>query len=60
MTVRDAYAIIKNCTFENGYSEASGGVFNTLNNIYFEASDLVVHNATSYYNVFTIYMRYFY
>ncbi|ORX42544.1 hypothetical protein BCR36DRAFT_463248 [Piromyces finnis] len=50
MTVRDAYAIIKNCTFENGYSEVSGGVFNTLNNIYFEASDIEAYNITSYSN----------
>jgi len=48
MTVRDSYAIIKNCTYRNGYTQASGGVFNTLKNLYFEATDLVIYNTTAY------------
>jgi len=52
MTVRDSWAKISNCTFKDGYTTSQGGVFNTLDNIYFEASDLKVYNTTSYNGVF--------
>ncbi|OUM61505.1 hypothetical protein PIROE2DRAFT_12457, partial [Piromyces sp. E2] len=48
LTVRESYSKINNCTFKDGYSLTEGGVFNTYNNQYFEASNIKVYNTTSF------------
>eukprot|EP00833_Pecoramyces_ruminatium_P004147 jgi/Orpsp1_1/1178179/evm.model.c7180000064338.1 len=47
-TIRDSTAYVRNCTFKDGYSISSGGVFNTVKNYYFEADGIKVYNTTSY------------
>jgi len=48
VTIRDSHAIVRNCTFKDGYTISTGGAFNTLKNSYFEATDIKVYNTTTY------------
>ncbi|OUM61507.1 hypothetical protein PIROE2DRAFT_12459, partial [Piromyces sp. E2] len=48
ISVHESNSEVYNCTFSNGNTQSSGGVFNLINNEYFKASNIKIYNVTAY------------